>query len=196
MSEAPLREEPLRPWTVESSRILREDPWLKLRADRCVTQRGAVLDPFYVFEYRDWVHVVAFDEDDRILFVRQYRHGFGGMSLELPGGIVDAHETDPLQAARRELLEETGYVAESFTHLAALSPNPSTHTNRLHVALAEGARFSRAPAPDATEDLRVEKLTQEEAIARAVRGDIVNAGHVGLLFVALERRRVNRLSAG
>jgi 8-oxo-dGTP pyrophosphatase MutT (NUDIX family) len=186
--EAP-RENPLTPWTVENSRILREDRWLKLRADRCVTQRGAVLDPFYVFEYRDWAHVVAFDEDDCILFVRQYRHGYGGMSLELPGGIVDAQDADPLQAARRELLEETGHDAARFELLASLSPNPSTHTNRLHVAFAEGARLIRPPALDATEDLRVERLTVEEAVECAVRGRIVNAAHVGLLFIALERRK-------
>jgi len=182
-------EDDLKPWRLEGSRILREDRWLKLRADRCVTQRGAVLDPFYVFEYSDWVHVVAIDDEDKILFVRQYRHGFGGMSLELPGGIMDAHESDPLQTATRELLEETGYAARRFTHLVALSPNPSTHTNRIHLVLAEGAHFIQAPAPDATEDVRLERLTEQEAVARAVRGDIVNSAHVGLLFIALERRK-------
>jgi 8-oxo-dGTP pyrophosphatase MutT (NUDIX family) len=179
----------LKPWRVENSRIVQSDPWLTLRAERCVTQRGAVLDPFYVFDYRDWVHVVAFDETDLIFFVRQYRHGLKAMSLELPGGIMDAHESDPVETARRELMEETGCEAERFTHLAALSPNPSTHTNHLHVVLAEGARVVKPLALDATEDLQVLRLTQQEAVARAVRGDMVNAAHVGLLFIALERRK-------
>lgn len=69
----------LRPWTADSSRVLVESPWIKLRAERCVTQRGAVLDPFYLLDYPEWVHVAAFDEEDRLLLVRQYRHGAGKM---------------------------------------------------------------------------------------------------------------------
>ena len=123
----------LRPWSADSSRVLVESPWIRLRAERCVTRRGAVLDPFYLLDYPDWVHVAAFDEEDRLLLVRQYRHGAGKVSLELPGGVMDTDETDPLAAGARELMEETGYVAGSLTHLARLSPNPASHTNGVHI---------------------------------------------------------------
>lgn len=179
----------LRPWTADSSRVLVESPWIKLRAERCVTQRGAVLDPFYLLDYPEWVHVAAFDEEDRLLLVRQYRHGAGKMSLELPGGVMDPQESDPLVAGARELLEETGHVAATLTHLARLSPNPSSHTNGVHILLATGARPQTALKLDATEDIVVEPTPWREAVEMALSGQIINAQHVGLLFIALARAK-------
>ncbi len=179
----------MRPWTADSSRVLVESPWIKLRAERCVTQRGAVLDPFYLLDYPEWVHVAAFDEEDRLLLVRQYRHGAGKMSLELPGGVMDPQESDPLVAGARELLEETGHVAATLTHLARLSPNPSSHTNGVHILLATGARPQTALKLDATEDIVVEPTPWREAVEMALSGQIINAQHVGLLFIALARAK-------
>lgn len=179
----------LRPWSADSSRVLVESPWIRLRAERCVTRRGAVLDPFYLLDYPEWVHVAAFDEDDRLLLVRQYRHGAGKVSLELPGGMMDADETDPLAAGARELLEETGHVAASLTHLARLSPNPASHTNGVHIILAEGATLQRAQNLDPTEDLLVEATPWRDAMQMAVSGEMIHAQHVGLLFIALARAK-------
>jgi 8-oxo-dGTP pyrophosphatase MutT (NUDIX family) len=184
-----LSKDGLRPWTADSSRVLVESPWIKLRAERCVTQRGAVLDPFYLLDYPEWVHVAAFDEEDRLLLVRQYRHGAGKMSLELPGGVMDPQESDPLVAGARELLEETGHVAATLTHLARLSPNPSSHTNGVHILLATGARPQTALKLDATEDIVVEPTPWREAVEMALSGQIINAQHVGLLFIALARAK-------
>jgi len=182
-------EEVLRPWSADSSRVLLDSPWIRLRAERCVTQRGAVLDPYYLLDYREWVHVAAFDEEDRLLLVRQYRHGVGRVSLELPGGVMEPHENDPLAAGARELLEETGHVAASLTHLAKLSPNPASHTNGLHILLATGARPLHAQNLDATEDLVVEPTPWRDAARLALAGEIVNAQHVGLLFIALAQAK-------
>jgi 8-oxo-dGTP pyrophosphatase MutT (NUDIX family) len=179
----------LRPWTAESSRVLVESPWIKLRAERCVTQRGAVLDPFYLLDYPEWVHVAAFDDEDRLLLVRQYRHGARKMSLELPGGVMDPQERDPLAAGARELLEETGHVAATLTHLARLSPNPSSHTNGVHILLATGARAQTALKLDATEDIVVEPTPWREAMDMAISGEMINVQHVGLLFIALARAK-------
>jgi 8-oxo-dGTP pyrophosphatase MutT (NUDIX family) len=179
----------LRPWSADSSRVLVESPWIRLRAERCVTRRGAVLDPFYLLDYPDWVHVAAFDEKDRLLLVRQYRHGAGKVSLELPGGVMDAHETDPVITGARELLEETGYVAAKLTHLARLSPNPASHTNGVHIILAEGARLERVQHLDPTEDLVVEPTPWREAMQMAACGEMIHSQHVGLLFIALARAK-------
>jgi len=177
------------PWRVESSRHIVKDRWLGLRADRCVTQRGAVLDPYYVLEYPDWVHVAAFDAEDRLILVRQYRHGARALSLELPGGMMDDHETDPVATGVRELLEETGYAADSFEHLARLSPNPATHANGAHVILATGARLAAAAAPDASEDIAVERVPWPAALEMALSGEMIHAQHVAFLFIALARAK-------
>jgi 8-oxo-dGTP pyrophosphatase MutT (NUDIX family) len=182
-----LRETILRPWRVLATRHVLRDRWISLRADRCVTARGATLDPYYVLEYPDWVHVAAFDEDDRLIMVRQYRHGAGVVSLELPGGVMDAHERDPCETGARELLEETGYVATDMRHLARLSPNPATHSNHIHIMLATHARRTRPPELDASEDIVVEHVPWRRALDMALSGEMIHSQHVAFLFIALAR---------
>jgi len=173
-------------WRVEASRTLIADPWMHLRAERCVTPRGVVLDPYYMLDYRDWAHVAAFDSDDNLVMARQYRHGAGALSLELPGGIVDTGE-DAAAAAARELLEETGYAASALVPLAALSPNPSNYTNHLHLFLATDVQRRSAQNLDTGEDIAVELVPWRRAREMALDGQMINAAHVGLLWIALAR---------
>jgi 8-oxo-dGTP pyrophosphatase MutT (NUDIX family) len=142
-----------------------------------------------VLEYPDWVHVVALDEEDRLLLVWQYRHGAGVASLELPGGRLDAHESDPIAAGARELLEETGHAAPSLRHLARLSPNPASHSNWLHLLYGEGAREIAPLKLDSGEDICVERIPWRKALELALGGGIVNSQHVGLLVIALARSK-------
>ena len=78
--------------------------------------------------------------------MRQYRHGLGDFSLELPAGGMDATEPDSLTAGARELLEETGYAAAEWRFVATLHPNTATHRNRCHAVLALGARRVAEPS--------------------------------------------------
>lgn len=172
-------------WTVKRSRNILHDRRISVRADDCVTPSGVEIAPFYVLEYPDWVHVVAIDTEDHVLLVRQYRHGFGGSTLELPGGVIDATDNDPVTAASRELMEETGYSAESFQLLASLSPNPATHTNRVHVVLAHPARHMRPAAPEPSENITLVRVPAAEAAAMALAGELTHAQHVGLLMIGL-----------
>ena len=102
----------IKPWKILRSKYLVQDQWLALRADTCLTAEGVELDPFYIFEKQDWAHVMAFDNEGRVLIVRQYRHGSKTICAELPCGVIDDSDLSPLDAAKRELLEETGCVAE------------------------------------------------------------------------------------
>jgi len=179
----------LAPWRAENSRVLVESPWITLRAERCVTRRGAVLDPYYLIDYAEWVHVAAFDEEDRLLLVRQYRHGAKAVSLELPGGCMDPHETDPVAAGARELFEETGYTVETISHVAKLSPNAALQTNGLHILLAFGAKPTGEQRLDATEDIVVEPTPWREAARLSLCGEMIHAPHVGLLLIALAKAK-------
>ena len=95
--------------------------------------------PHYLIQGKDFVVIVAVTRDNRILLVRQYRPPVAAMTLELPAGHVEPGET-PKQAARRELLEETGYDAKSFTLFATLSPSVARFTNRMYCFFAGDAR--------------------------------------------------------
>ena len=131
---------PVRPWRVERQRYLYRDRWLTHRADRCVTERGEVLDPFHVFEFTDWVNVIALTADRRVLLVDEYRHGVGEMVRGSPSGDIETDETDQATAAARELLEETGHRAEQMWPVAESFANAASQTNRVWSFLAINCR--------------------------------------------------------
>ena len=173
-------------WRVAGSRLIHADRWIRLRADHCITPEGAVLDPYYVLEYADWVHVVAITEDDCLVVNHQYRHGAGCVHLELPGGVMDAADDGALAAAARELREETGFAARELRHITSLSPNSATHTNRIHTVLALGAYADGAQSLDAGEEIAVELLPLAEIPALIGAGAFLQAAHVASLMLALQ----------
>lgn len=175
----------IKPWRVLSSRTLYEDPWVRLRGDACETAGGKVLGNYHVLEYRDWSHVVAIDADDHVILVKQYRHGAGIISLELPGGMVDDGDPDPAAAAARELMEETGYRAPSIRHVLTLSPNTATHANRMHVSLAEGVTPTGTQQLDGSEAIEILRVPVAEAVRLAMTGGIQQAMHVAALLAGL-----------
>lgn len=185
MTETPRLSAPLPPWTVRSSRYVHRDRWIGLRADDCVTDEGVAIAPYYVVEYPDWVQIVAIDADDHLILVEQYRHGLQATSLELPAGGMDPGDDGPLATAARELAEETGYGADDWRYIAALSPNPANHRNVSHAVLATGAAPRGVPRRDPTERLNVVRVPLEQAVRRVMAGDMLNAMHVASLAMAL-----------
>jgi ADP-ribose pyrophosphatase len=136
-------------------------------------RNGKVLQAL-VLEAPDWVNMVALTEEGRIVAVRQFRFGVRAFSLEIPAGLVDPGET-PLQAARRELEEETGYTTGEWVSMGWSYANPAFLTNRVHHFLARNARRTGEPHPEEGEDLACAELTFDE-VRRAVRdGSMRNA---------------------
>src|SRR5574339_75669 len=113
----------LKPWKVLDSKYVHRN----VRVDRCEITNGMVLEPV-ILEYSAWVNVLALTVRREVLMVRQYRHGVKKSIWELPGGMVEAGES-PLEAARRELMEETGFAGGSFIETGHAYPNPASHTN-------------------------------------------------------------------
>lgn len=176
-------------WRVTASRYVHRDRWISLRADDCVTDEGVVIAPYYVLDYPDWVEVIALDAADNVLLVRQYRHGLGGMSLELPAGGMESTDTDPLHTARRELLEETGCVG-ILTLVGETRPNAGTHSNRTHIILARQVTQVAEPRDDPTERLERLWVPAAEALRMALAGELTVGMQVGSLLRGLAQAGV------
>ena len=173
------------PWTILDSRMLLEDRWIRLRADRLRNAAGAELSPWYVLDYPDWAVAVPLTDDDRLVLVRQWRHAVQAWSLELPGGVMDPTDADATETARRELREETGHAARAWRHLYAAWPNPAIQTNRLHVVLATGVAPAGPVAHDPGEAIEVVTMPVAEALAGIQAGLFGQAMHVGALLAGL-----------
>jgi len=171
-------------WKLVSSRYVIRDRWMTLRADHCEMADGTRIDPYYVQVPPDWVHIVAFDLRDRILLIRQYRHGARVISNELPCGTVEPNET-AAQAAARELLEETGCTAQTLAPLPILSPNPACYANRIHAFVATGTRRIQAQTLDETEEIEFEFVSIPAVLALIDTGAFPQALHITSLFLAL-----------
>lgn len=183
---------PVRPWRRTGTRTLIRDRWIHLRADAWEMAGGRVLDPWYMLEWKDWVHVVALTDDDRLVLVRQFRPGVGAPVLELPGGIMEPGETDPLAAGRRELREETGFDGAELRLVATLSPEPAHASNRVHFVLALGVAEAGTQRLDPGEEIATELHPVADVLAGLDGGLLGNAGHAGGLLLAL--RQAGRIS--
>ena len=170
----------IKPWKILESHHIHKN----VRIDKCELPNGMVIDGF-VLEYRDWVTVIALTKQQEMVLVRQYRHGAQKVILELPGGAMDAEDQSPMQAARRELLEETGYASDTFIQIGCVSPNPANQTNLIYSFLALDAEKVGGQHLDSTEDIEVVLKPLDDVIRMAKNGELLQSMQVSAVFFAL-----------
>ncbi len=161
-------------YSVTEREYLWKRPWLTVRKDSIKFPDGRVNPEYYVLEYPDWINVTAITEDGKFIMERQYRHGLGIMSLEICAGVIEAGET-PLEAARRELLEETGYSGGEWEEVMTLSANPSTTNNLVHCFMACGVRRTSEQNLDPTESIEVCLMSEDDVYQALNSGKIVQS---------------------
>ena len=168
------------PWKILESKNI----YKQVRIDKVELPDGKIIEGF-VLEYGDWATVMAVTREQQVVMARQYRHGIQKAILELPGGALDAEDESPLQGARRELLEETGYTSDKFIQIGKVCPNPANQVNYIYSFLALDAEKVADQHLDETEEIEVVLKPLDEVIAMAKSGELLQTMQVSAVFFAL-----------
>ena len=178
-------------WERLRSERLLETPYFALRSDKLRLPGGAVKDPYYVVERPDAAIIFPLTGEGEAVLVRQYRPPLERMELGLPAGLVEEGER-PEAAARRELLEETGYSGGEWEPLGTLASSPSLKDNWAYLFLARGVEETAPPDPDEHELVETVRVPVGELLGLIRAGEIVSSSGVAAVMLALERLREER----
>jgi len=178
----------LLPWKVLESKYVLNNKWIKVRCDKCEVPGNPpqIIQEYYVYENVDTVSVVPITKDKKVILIEQYRHGIKQNTICFPGGRMEAHETDATMAGIRELVEETGFVADEIKPLAVLPKIPGVVQGKNHMFMAYGS-LKKQPVNDASEQSKMHILSIAELKEALVNGTINCAGCTAAGFLALEK---------
>ena len=163
-----------KPWNILETKYLHPG----IRLDRCELPNGRIIE-YHLLEYTDEIMVFALTRNQEVVLIKQYRYGVQAAILELPGGSVDAGES-PLEAAKRELMEETGYASDTFIEVGCASPNPAIYTSRIYSFLATDVKQVAIDAESV-----VTLIPLEDVIAMAKSGNLIHSLNISTLFFVL-----------
>ena len=163
-------------WDILKTKELISNRYISLYKDKVRLPDGMIVEDFYRVTVPNSSAIVALTDEMNIVLIRQYRYCYGKELIELPSGVFEDNEYDPLDVARRELLEETGYSSENWTYLGATIENAAKMTNYAHMFMATGCVKKRKQELDVTENIDVVVIPFEEAIAKVMKGEIMCSG--------------------
>ena len=159
-------------WRIRKSGYMIQEQWLTVRKDAVSTDKGVEIEDFYVLEYPTWVNIVAITNEGKYIIERQYRHGIGQEVYEICAGTCEEGE-EPLDAAKRELLEETGFCGGKWSLIGKFAPNPNSMNNWCYSFLAEGVTKQQEPQQEQTENIEVFQIDEQRLKRMMINGEIV-----------------------
>jgi ADP-ribose pyrophosphatase len=168
--------------------IVDQPPFLTVEQHTLALPDGQIIQDWQWLITPDYVNVLAETSNGRLLCLRQPKYGYEGLSLAPVGGYIDAGEA-PLQAAKRELLEETGYEADVWIDLGQYRVDANRGAGMAHLYLARGARRVAAPDADDLEEQELVLLSPAELEAALVDGEVKVLGWATVIALALRRLR-------
>jgi 8-oxo-dGTP pyrophosphatase MutT (NUDIX family) len=177
--------EMIEPWKVLGEKVDYDCGYFKVLVRKSASPVTGVQHPFYILTTHSWVNIIALTPGRKVLLVSQFRHGSMDVSLEIPGGAVDRRDPQPLEAAKRELLEETGHEADEWHQIGATHPNPAILDNTCFLYLALGARKVADLKLDEAEELEVLEIGLDE-IPRMIQSGKIRHALVIAAFYYLE----------
>lgn len=158
-------------WKRLRSDYLIKSKWLTVRKDSVRMPSGQEIDDYFVLEYPDWINVIAITEEGQFIIEQQYRHGTQSVDFELCAGTIEQGE-EPLEAAQRELWEETGYAGGEWELYCVSAPNPAAMTNMNYSFLAKGVEYTGTRHLESTEDIKTHLMSYDEVKQLVKNGEI------------------------
>ncbi len=179
-------------WEEISTEHIVQDEWIDFRRSAFRFPDGRVFQPYYSYTRRDYAVIVASDTEGRYICVRQFRQGIREVTTEFPAGAIEKKDgTEPaaaaLEAAKRELREETGCVSDCWRLLLAIPSNATISDNYAWLFTAENCRPAAAQQLDEMELLRVRKHTGAELDSMVARGEFKQSVHALAWLLAKQR---------
>jgi 8-oxo-dGTP pyrophosphatase MutT (NUDIX family) len=176
-------------WKTLASEQILHTPYLKIRREEVILPGGHVIPDYYIIENRGWAGIVPYTSDGRFLLNQQYKHGIGLEVLEFPAGGIDDGEDDPIEAAKRELMEESGYSAEDhdWEPLVQMLANPTGSESRAWWYLARNVHKTGEQKIDPVEVITNLLVTPAELLELIHNGQFAVLGQIPAAYMALER---------
>ncbi|HPR53495.1 MAG TPA: NUDIX hydrolase [Deltaproteobacteria bacterium] len=171
-------------WNYLYSKTVYRNRLVNVRQDKYHFLPNNIIKDFTVFELGDWVNIIPVTEDGLVVTIRQYRHGVRRDTLEIPGGLISEEDSSPMEAAVREMTEETGYISTDVVHIGTVEPNPALQTNRCYSFLAMNCSLASGQSLDPTESIKVELVAKEE-LSRMIKEQKITHGLVVAAFAHL-----------
>ena len=196
---APAKEEDALVWEEVSTEHIVQDAWIDFRKSAYRFPDGKIYEPFYTYSRRDYVVIAASDTDGNYLCVRQFRQGIRKVTTEFPAGGIERKDgkeygsdglsaEDALAAAKRELLEETGYVSDEWQHLLTVPSNATISDNYAYLFAAENCRKVSGQSLDEMEFLNVEKCSAQQIEGMIAEGGFPQAMHITAWLLECRRK--------
>ncbi|MBQ9827186.1 MAG: NUDIX hydrolase [Lachnospiraceae bacterium] len=194
-------------WEEVWTRQVIKNEWIDLREHGYRMPDGTVFEPYYSYSRRDYAVIVAMDTEGRLICVRQFRQGIKEVTTEFPAGGLERPDgenysaggkacgvEDPMNAAKRELLEETGYESDRWEHLLTVPTEATISDNYAYIFLARDCRRVTGQELDITEFLNVELHTADEIEELIKTGGFQQSVHVMAWLLAKDRMRDEQAS--
>jgi len=174
----------LKKWKVLASKIVFENPWIRVRQDKVKLPDGTVRKDYFVRETKRVVYAFALTEDNKVILNNQYKHGVADFLKEIPAGIVEDGER-PEAAIKRELLEETGYAPKRLKLLAQFYGDPTGSNTRIWCYLATGCKKVAEQQTNPTEIIELEFVTIAKLKQYLKQGKINSQGTLAAILHGL-----------
>ena len=170
-------------WDIIKEKILYDQGIVRFSEQECYHPEKEVEHNFFKMEFLDWVNIIPLTEDGQLVLVKQYRFGTEEVTLELPGGTLDAGENKPQLAAERELLEETGYQGQDLVSLGNVAVNPAIQNNYCHFYFVSEVEKVQQQELDNSEDIEVVLVSWSEVDELIADGEITHSLTIlGILY--------------